>query len=38
MEYLCTDLYKNLKNDDLPDQHAKFHTIRLGLNYHFNLF
>ena len=38
LEYLYTDLYKSIKNDGMPDRHAKFHTIRIGVNYHFNLF
>nr|WP_316195966.1 outer membrane beta-barrel protein [Bradyrhizobium sp. SZCCHNRI3052] len=35
LEYLYTDL----KHDDLPDwRAAKIHSVRLGLNYHFDLF
>lgn len=34
MEYL----YIDFKHDDLPDWNAaKFHTVRLGVNYHFDL-
>ena len=35
LEYLYTDL----KHDNLPDWNApKFHTFRVGVNYHFDLF
>lgn len=35
VEYLYTDLYRNLKKDDLPDRTQKFQTITVGVNYHF---
>ncbi|WP_040581214.1 outer membrane protein [Methyloferula stellata] len=38
LEYLYTDLYKNLKSDSLPERHEKFHIVRVGVNYHFDLF
>lgn len=32
-------LYTNFNHDGLPDwTHSQFHTIRLGVNYHFDLF
>jgi outer membrane immunogenic protein len=32
-------LYMDFKHNDLPDWNAaKFHTVRAGLNYHFDLF
>jgi outer membrane immunogenic protein len=32
-------LYVDMKHDKLPDwNEAKFHTVRVGLNYHFDLF
>jgi len=32
-------LYVDLKHDNLPDwNEAKFHTVRAGVNYHFDLF
>jgi len=32
-------LYTEFKHDDLPDwSAAKFHTFRVGVNYHFDLF
>ena len=32
-------LYVDLKHDNLPDWNAaKFHTVRVGVNYHFDLF
>ena len=32
-------LYTEFKHDDLPDWNAaKFHTFRVGVNYHFDLF
>jgi len=37
-EYLYSDIYKNIKSDGLAETHAKFHTVRVGLNYHFDLF
>ncbi|TDX65962.1 outer membrane immunogenic protein [Methylosinus sp. sav-2] len=36
LEYLYTDLYRDLRKD--VDRHARFHTIRVGVNYHFDLF
>lgn len=35
IEYLYTDLYKDLKKDNLPDRDQKFQTITVGVNYHF---
>jgi outer membrane immunogenic protein len=35
VEYLYTDLYRDLKKDDLPDRTQKFQTITVGVNYHF---
>ncbi|MGM4988905.1 outer membrane protein [Tardiphaga sp. 841_E9_N1_2] len=35
VEYLYTDLYRDLKKDNLPDRTQKFQTITVGVNYHF---
>jgi outer membrane immunogenic protein len=35
IEYLYTDLYRDLKKDNLPDRDQKFQTITVGVNYHF---
>ncbi|KAF2990142.1 porin family protein [Methylocystis sp. MJC1] len=37
LEYLYTDIFRDFKND-VADRHARFHTIRAGVNYHFDLF
>lgn len=37
IEYLYTDIFRDIRNN-VSDRHARFHTIRLGLNYHFDLF
>lgn len=36
LEYLYTDLYRNLKNGSGTDLDAKFNAVRVGLNYHFS--
>lgn len=38
LEYLYTDLYRDLKSDAGPHLETKFNAVRLGVNYHFNLF
>jgi outer membrane immunogenic protein len=38
LEYLYTDLSKDLQHTGLADRHEKFQTVRLGVNYHFDLF
>lgn len=40
VEYLYTDLDSNDWNgwNNWANRHTKFHTVRVGLNYHFNLF
>ncbi|CAN5368593.1 outer membrane beta-barrel protein [soil metagenome] len=35
LEYLYTDLYRELKKNDLPEREQKLQTITVGLNYHF---
>lgn len=35
IEYLYTDLYKDIKKDNLPERDQKFQTVVIGVNYHF---
>jgi outer membrane immunogenic protein len=37
LEYLYTDIFRDIRNN-ASDRHARFHTIRVGVNYHFDLF
>jgi outer membrane immunogenic protein len=36
LEYLYTDISRDLSNN-LSDRHARFHSFRIGVNYHFDL-
>ena len=35
IEYLYTDLSRDMKKDNLPDREQKFQTVVIGVNYHF---